>query len=206
MHAKSISFIGAILLGIASFGAQAQTADDYIASAPVPDQTPASRDKGLRDALTAVLGRAGGPQATGAKIAPILAKPDVLVQQFDFGNNDKGELLIIVTFNQAAVDSALKAQGLAVWGVNAGPVDEVAVTISGITTPRSYARVLNYLRTQPGMKSVSVAVFAENTMHLRIRNEGGAARLAGALSVGGMLKRLDNGETHELAYALANRS
>lgn len=206
MHAKSILFIGAILLGIASFGAQAQTADDYVASAPVADQSPASRDKGLRDALAIVLGRAGGPQATGSKIAPLLAKPDLLVQQFDFGNNDKGEMLIIVTFNQAAVDAALKAQGLAVWGVNAGPVDEVAVSISGITTPRTYARVLNYLRTQPGLKNISVVVFAENTMHLRIRNEGGAARLAGALSVGGLLKRLDNGETRELTYAVANRS
>lgn len=208
MHAKSssisLALLGAILVGLASFGAQAQTADDYVASAVVPDQGPASRDKGLRDALTVVLGRAGGPQATGAKIAPILAKPDVLVQQFDFGNNDKGELLLIATFNQAAVDAALKAQGFTVWGVNAGPVDEVAVSISGVSTPRGYARVLNYLRTQPGMKSVSVAVFAENTMHLRIRNEGGAQRLAGALSVGGVLKRLDNGDGREMAYALRN--
>ena len=200
-----MALLGAILLGIASFGAQAQTADDYIASATVPDQSPASRDKGLRETLTTVLGRAGGPQATGARIAPILAKPDVLVQQFDFGNNDKGELQIIVTFNQAAVDAALKAQGLAVWGVNAGPVDDVAVSISGITTPRSYARVLSSLRTQPGMKNVVITVFAENTMHLRIRNEGGAPRLAGALSVGGLLKRLDNGEGREMAFVLTKQ-
>lgn len=210
MHSKSssifVAFLGAILIGIASFAVQAQTADDYVASATVPDQSPASRDKGLRDALTIVLGRAGGPQATGARIAPILAKPDLLVQQFDFGNNDKGEQQIIVTFDQAAVDAALKAQGLAVWGVNSGPVDDVAVSISGITTPRSYARVLSYLRSQPGMKNVSIIVFAENTMHLRVRSEGGAARLAGALSVGGVLKRLDSGETRELAYALASRS
>jgi hypothetical protein len=208
MHAKSASIflalLGAILLGIATFSAQAQTADDYVASAAVPDQSPASRDKGLRDALSVVLSRAGGAQATGVKVAPLLAKPDAFVQQFDFGNNDKGELLIIVTFNQPAIDAALKAQGLAVWGVNVGPVDEVAVSISGITTPRAYARVLSYLRAQPGMKNVSVAVLAENTMHLRIRNEGGAARLAGALSVGTVLKRLDNGETRELAYALKN--
>ncbi len=199
-----MALLGAILLGIATFSTQAQTADDYVASAPVADQSPASRDKGLRDALGIVLGRAGGAQATGAKVAPLLAKPELLVQQFDFGNNDKGELLIIATFNQAAVDAALKAQGLAVWGVSAGPVDDVSVSISGITSPRAYARALNYLRTQPGMKNVSVTVFAADTMHLRIRNEGGAARLAGALSVGGVLKRLDNGETHELSYALQN--
>jgi hypothetical protein len=208
MHAKSASIflalLGAILLGIATFSAQAQTADDYVASAVVPDQSPASRDKGLRDALSIVLGRVGGAQATGAKVTPLLAKPDALVQQFDFGNNDKAEMLIIVTFNQPAVDAALKAQGLAVWGVNTSPVDDVAVSISGITTPRGYARVLSYLRTQPGMKNVSVTVFAENTMHLRIRNEGGAARLTGALSIGNVLKRLDNGETRELAYALRN--
>lgn len=208
MHAKSASIflalLAAILLGIATFSAQAQTADDYVASAAVADQSPASRDKGLRDALSIVLSRVGGAQATGAKVAPLLARPDALVQQFDFGNNDKNEMLIIVTFNQPAVDAALKAQGLAVWGISAGPVDDVAVSISGITTPRGYARVLNYLRAQPGMKSVSVTVFAADTMHLRIRNEGGAARLAGALSVGGMLKRLDNGETRELAYALRN--
>lgn len=196
--------MGAILLGIATFSAQAQTADDYIASAPVTGQSPASRDKGLRDALSIVLARAGGAQATGPRVAPLLAKPDLLVQQFDYGNNDKNELLIIVTFSQAAVDAALKAQGFAVWGVNAGPVDDVAVSISGISSPRSYARVLGYLRTQPGMKNVSVTVFAENTMHLRIRSEGGAARLAGALSVGGLLKRLDNGDARELAYALRN--
>jgi hypothetical protein len=204
MHAKSISILGAILVGIASFSAPAQTADDYVASAPVTDQSPASRDKGLRDALSIVLGRAGGPQATAAKIAPLLAKPDALVQQFDFSNNDKGELLLIATFNQSAVDAALKAQGIAVWGVSASPVDEVALSISGISNARAYARVLNYLRSQPGMKNVSVTVFAADTMQLRIRNEGGAARLAGALSVGTVLKRLDNGEGRELAYTLKN--
>ena len=204
MHAKSLSFLGAILLGIATFSAQAQTADDYIASAPVTDQSSASRDKGLRDALSIVLGRAGGAQATGAKIAPLLAKPEVLTQQFDFGTNDKGELLIIVTFNQTAVDAALKAQGIAVWGVSTATVDDVGLSISGVTTLRGYSRVLNYLRTQPGMKNVAVTVFAANTMHLRIRNEGGAARLAGALSVGGLLKRVDNGDGREMAYTLQN--
>jgi hypothetical protein len=199
-----LALLGAILLGIATFGAQAQTADDYVASAVVADQTPASRDKGLREALSVVLGRAGGAEATGARIAPLLSKPDLLVQQFDFSNNDKGEMLIIVTFNQVAVDAALKAQGFAVWGVNAGPVDEVAISVSGVTTPRAYARALNYLRAQPGMKNISVTVFAENTMHLRIRNEGGAQRLAGALSVGNVLKRLDNGGTAEMAYVLRN--
>ena len=204
MQAKSLSLLTAILLGIATFGARAQTAEDYVASAVVPDQSPASRDKGLRDTLAMVLSRAGGPQATGARISALMVKPDVLVEQYDYGNNDKGELQIIVTFNQAAVDGALKAQGLAVWGISAGPVDEVAISISGVHSPRAYARALSYLRTQPGMKSVAVSVFAGDTLYLRIRNEGGAARLSGALSVGGVLKRLDNGETRELAYALQN--
>ena len=204
MQAKSLSLLAAILLGVAAFGAQAQTADDYIATAVVPDQSPASRDRGLRDTLTTVLTRAGGAQATGARISPLLVKPDVLVEQYDYGNNEKGELQIIVTFNQAAVDGALKAQGLAVWGITAGPVDDVALSIRGVNTPRAYARALNYLRTQPGMKSVSVTVLAGDTLHLRVRNEGGSARLVGALSVGNVLTRLDNGDPRELAYALRN--
>jgi hypothetical protein len=199
-----MSLLAAILLGIATFGVQAQTADDYIANATVPDQTPTARDKGLRDALAIVLARAGGAQATGARVAPLLLKPDVLVQQYDYGNNDKGDLQIIVTFDQAAVDNALKAQGLAVWGINAGPVDDVAISVSGIASPRAYARALSYLRAQSGMKTVAVTVLAANTMHLRVRNEGGAARLSGALSVGGVLKRIDNGDNRELAYVLQN--
>ena len=111
---------------------------------------------------------------------------------------------ITVTFDQAAVDAALKAQGLPVWGIASGPVDEVSVSIGGITTPRAYARVLDYLRNQPGIKTVSMVAFAVDTMHLRIRSEGGAARLAGALSVGNVLKPGDSSDPRELAYRLQN--
>lgn len=204
MLAKSLSLLASIALGLASLSVQAQTADDYIATAVVPDQSAPSRDKGLRDTLSTVLTRAGGPQASGAKVAHLLLKPDVLVEQYDYGYNDKNELMIIVTFNQPAVDAALKAQGLAVWGISTGPVDDVAVSIRGITSPRAYARTLSYMRAQPGMKNLSVTVLAGDTLYLRIRNEGGAARLIGALSVGNVLTRLDNGETRELAYALRN--
>ncbi|PTU32876.1 DUF2066 domain-containing protein [Stenotrophobium rhamnosiphilum] len=202
MHAKSLSLLAAILLGSATFGAQAQTADDYISSAVVTDQSPASRDKGLRDSLSIVLTRVGGAKATGAKVALLLARADAFVQQFDYNNNDKGELLIIATFDQPAVDAALKSLGFAVWGINTSPVDDVALSISGITNPRAYARALNYLRALPGMKNVSVLVLAGDVVYLRLRSEGGAARLTGALSVGGVLKRLDKGDTRELAYAL----
>lgn len=202
MHAKSLSLLAAILLGSATFGAQAQTADDYISSAVVTDQSPASRDKGLRDSLGIVLTRVGGAKATGPKVALLLARADAFVQQFDYNNNDKGELLIIATFDQPAVDAALKSLGFAVWGISTSPVDDVALSINGITNPRAYARALNYLRALPGMKNIAVLVLAGDTLYLRLRSEGGAARLTGALSVGSVLKRLDKGDTRELAYAL----
>jgi hypothetical protein len=203
MQTKTRFLLAATMLGLAASAAQAQTAEDYSASVVVADQGAEARDQGLREALGIVASRVSGtPLSTRA--APVLARPATLVQQYSYGNNDKGELLLVASFDPHAVDAALKAQGLPVWGINAAASEDIALSISGVTTPRAYARALGYVRGLPGVKGVSVSALDGNVLHLRLRSEGGAARLAGAFSVGGVLKRQDSTDPRESSFALQN--
>jgi hypothetical protein len=203
MQTKTRLLLAAAILGFAAIAARAQTAEDYSASVVVADQGAAALDQGLREALGIVAGRVSGTPLS-SRAAPVLAHPGTLVQQYSYGNNDQGELLLVASFDPRAVDAALKAQDLPVWGINAAASEDIMLSISGVTTPRAYAHVLSYLRAQPGVKSVSISALDGNVLHLHLRSEGGAARLTGAFSVGGVLKRQDSSDPRESSFALQN--
>lgn len=176
---------------------------DYSARVPVADQTAATRDAALRNALREVLGRVSGePQS--ADLLPILPRAAALVQQYSYETGEAG-LELVAAFDGRAVDKALREQGLPVWGVYAGIVQEIRVSVSGVQDAAGYARALTQLRSQPGVKSLAVSAVHGARLELRMRVEGGADRLAGALSVGRVLARdayPANGE--DLALQLLN--
>jgi hypothetical protein len=203
MRAKTPPLLIALLLALCASTARAQTAQDYSVSVPVTDQGETSRDQALREALGAVASKVSGPQAA-AKDSPVVLRAASLVQQYSYSSDDKGALFLTASFDPAAVDAALKAQGLPVWGIVSGNVEDVALNITGVTTPRAYAHVLAYVRAQPGVKSVNVAEIDGGTLHLRLHAEGGAARLAGAFSVGSVLKQQNSADAREFSFALQN--
>lgn len=179
-----------LLLGC-SLTAQAQGLDAYEGRAAVEDQTPAKRDKALREALAQVLARVSGDPRivmTG-RTAAILARANTLLRSVGYDNSDKSQTLLVAEFDPAAVENALKQAGLPVWGVLAGGVEEVALSVHAVESPRDYARAMAAFQGLPGVKSLVVTDTEGGNLHLRLQVEGGSGRLAGALSVGNVLKR-----------------
>lgn len=194
-------FLAAALLATPFAGAQ--LLDDYQARISVDSQSPGARDKALREALAQVLARVSGDAnvSAGGRTAPILARATTLVSSVGYETSDKNELQLVAIFDPQAVETALKQQGLPVHGILAGNVEDVTLTVSGVDSAHAYARVLNHLRSQPSVKNVGVAEAREHTLLFQLRVEGGAERLAGALSVGGVLKR-DVGAPGPMAFVL----
>ncbi|HVT34289.1 MAG TPA: DUF2066 domain-containing protein [Nevskiaceae bacterium] len=196
---KFLSAMSALLL---AFAAAAQTFDDYQAVVPVPNQSPEARDQALRDALVSVLTQVSGTGAIApGRIAPVLAHPETLVRSVGYETGTNGALNLIAQFTPDAVDNTLKQLGLPVHGVLAGGLQDVTLRVSGISSAHGYGRVLSHLRAQPGVKNVSVLAAEGDALIATVSAEGGAARLAGALAVGGVLKR-DPAEPNVMAFVL----
>lgn len=179
--------------------AGAQVVTDYQATIPVESQNPTARDKALREALTQVLIQVSGGDP-GTRAAPILARTNTLVRSVGY-ETVGDQLQMTAVFQQDAVDTALRQQGLPVHGVVATTLDSVSLSVSGVDSAATYARVLNHLRAQPGVRNLAVVGAHENTLQLSLRAEGGAARLAGALGVGDVLRR-DAAQPDTMAFVV----
>jgi hypothetical protein len=189
------------LLLLCAAGAVPAQMEAYQASVNVPDQSAGARDSALREALGQVIGRVSGESAVGQASA-VLARASQLVQRYGYERDEQKQLVMTAAFDPKAVDAALKAQGLPVFGVVAGPVEDVGVSVSGLHSSGDYARVLNALRAMPGVKAVQVRSAEGDRVRLSVRAEGGASRLAGAVSIGGTLVRSQESGP-ELAFTLA---
>jgi uncharacterized protein len=90
----------------------------YEASVAVPDQSPQQREPALRRALQTVLVRVTG-QRDPAAATGILDRASVLVQGYGYEAAPSGNgLRLRAQFDARAVDAALRALGLPVWGAN----------------------------------------------------------------------------------------
>lgn len=190
-----------MLLLACAVSALAQT-DVYTASVPVADQSAASRDAALRDALTQVIAHISG-QGAAAGAAAVVARAPQLVQSFGYAPDPvTKQLRLTASFDPRGVDAALNNQNMPVFGVVAGPVEDVAVVVSGLHSGADYARALGALRGVPGVKSLTVMSAGADHISLSVRVEGGAGRLAGAASVGGVLARGEAVPSGALAFTL----
>ena len=183
--------------------ARAQTAADYVGTVPVADQSDSARGPALRAALAVVINRAtGDANAANGRAAPLLARATSFMQQYSYQLGDQGQQQLQAAFDPQLLDAALRGLGLSVWGIAPAAVDEVTLAVSGVSTPRQYAHLMSYLQNQPGLSGLSVVEISGSTLHLHLRMEGGAQRLTGALSVGGVLSPRSGDNPGELDFNL----
>lgn len=156
--------------------------DGYLARVLVADQSQAIRDTALSQALGQILERVGGqPLASQPRLQPTVARAPKLLQRFSYErDNATGQLMLVAGFDPRAVDAAVRAAGLPVWGQVMVPTEEVALTIGGVRGIADYGRALSALRAMPGVRGIGVVGADDGTLQLRARVEGGAAALAAA--------------------------
>lgn len=179
--------------------AQVPTAvQPYEARVPVADQSPALRDAALREALRTVINRVSGEGAEFTA-ADLLGRARQLVQRYGYEREPDGSLVLVAGFDGRALESRLKALGLPVWGVHAAQVEDVSLRIAGLDSAQSYAQIVGAVRALPGVRAVQPFMAENDRLDLRVRAEGGAGRLSGALLTTGLLTR-DSAEAGMLSY------
>ena len=168
----------------------------YLAIVPAENETDATRDKSLRLALVEVLRRAAGKR--DAAFTPILARSASLVQHYGFERDAlTGALSFRAAFDPVAIDTALKQQGLPVFGLNSELVEAWITEVSGVRTAADYARVIDHFSRLRGVRRVDVAEVRDDAVRLRMIVEGGMTDAA-ALAVAGGVVRADPYGNHEL--------
>lgn len=201
---RMLHVVVGLLLACSGLIAQAQTLDAYEGRATVEDQSPAKRDRALREALAQVLTRVSGASGISGsgRTGPILNRASALLRSIRYENDEKGQLQLVASFNPTALEDALKQAGLPVWGVLAGNLEEVELRVLGVDSPRAYARTLSALQDLPMVKYLAVTETASGVLLLRLQVEGGGGRLAGALSVMNILRR-ESAEPGVLIYRVS---
>lgn len=173
----------------------------YEARVPVANQSPAERDRALREALREVVARITGDAIPGEQAQSVIDQAARLVQRYGYAREPDGSLVLIAGFDGRAVEARLKALGLPVWGVYAAAIEDVQMQIAGITDAAAYARALEALRSVPAVRSVQAVRANGDRLELHLRVEGGASRLVGALSATATFVQDPSG-TSELSYRL----
>lgn len=201
-HSKSLVLCLSLLL----FGAQpaaaqssstAAPSNPYEAVVPVDDNSPSSRQKGLRVALIQVLQRVVG-RADSATTA-VLARAPTLVQYDAFQRDAaSGEWRLRAIFDSRAVEAALKSQGLPVFGVDSDVVESWAVNVAGVRNAADYARVMRHFEALRGVRRVDLQELQDSQLSLRLVVEGGISRLESLATADGLLREDGAG-----AYVLA---
>lgn len=180
---------------------QARTLPDnpYAAIVPVPDESPKSRELGLRMALIQVLKGAVG--RTDPATSPILSLAPKLVQQSTFLRDETSETpLFKAVFDPRAVDNALRAQGLPVFGIDPGLVEAWIVQVRGLRDAGDYSRVVRHFSRIGGVRRVDVDELHDEILKLRMIVEGGVDRAAQLAQADGLLALDESG-----AYVLVSR-
>lgn len=165
-------------------------ASPYTARVSVPDQTAASRDKALREALLQVLTTVSG--RGDPAFSTILGRGAALVQTYAYQPETGGGFQLEARFDPAGIDQALREQGLPVFGVAAAAAEDLAIEIEGIASAADYARVLQQLRGQPGVERLMVSELDPQGRRLRLqlRVQGGSTGLAAGLGPASPLRPL----------------
>ncbi|HEY0975071.1 MAG TPA: DUF2066 domain-containing protein [Solimonas sp.] len=174
----------------------------YEGRVPVADQSGPNRDRALQQALAQVIDRVSGDGAAATAPALVTRAPQ-LVQRYGYETDPASrQLQLVASFDARTIESQLRGLGLTVWGVSAAPVEDVRLSIAGIRSAQDYARLLTRLRGLPGVRNVQVASVQGDLLQLRLRAEGGAQRLSGALYAGGGLMPDTPAAGAELGYRL----
>ena len=180
---KLLPLLLAASAGLLPWTSAAQTAEPlraFEARVPVPDQSAEVRDEALREALRQVVVNVSGAEAEYAA-ADVIAEAPELVQHYGYQRDAEQGLLLVAGFDGNAVERRLKALQLPIWGVYAAEVEDVLLRISGLRGRDAYLRVVTRLHGLPGVQDVLASRAIGETLDMRVRIEGGAGRLRGAL-------------------------
>ncbi|MEW6166404.1 MAG: DUF2066 domain-containing protein [Pseudomonadota bacterium] len=172
----------------------------YEARVPVADQSAPERETAVREALRQVVARVSGEDAI-YQAASVIEEAPQLMQRYGYERDPDGSLHLVAGFDHQAVDARLKSLGLPVWGVYAADVEDVQMEVSGIDSAAAYVRLLSSLQALPSVRSVQPLRAAGDRLELRVRSEGGAGRLSGALLAAGFLVSDPAGRA-ELSYRM----
>ncbi len=111
--------LAAALLGSALPAAAVPVRGLYEATVPVRSQGPETRDPALRQALEQVLVRVVGTRELPPAALDLVPRASSFVQGYGYESTGTGrELRLHAQFDARAIEAALRAQGLLVWGVN----------------------------------------------------------------------------------------
>lgn len=180
-----------LIAGLGAVHAQtapsAAPANPYEATVAVDDNSPSSRQKGLRVALIQVLQRVVG--RSDSATSAVLARASSLVQYDAFQRDAaSGEWRLRAIFDSRAVDAALKSQGLPVFGVDSDVVESWAVNVSGVRNAADYARVMRHFEALRGVRRVDLQELQDSQLSLRLVVEGGVSRLETLATADGLLR------------------
>jgi hypothetical protein len=157
--------------------ASAQTpARDYTARVPIETDTAEAREQALREALAEVLLRVSGVPAEPR----MLDQARQWVLHFGVERDDTG-LGLRAGFDGRAIDRALRAEGLPVWGAYEGDLMTLAVIVAGLQRPEHYAELLRRLQASPEIRSVDTARLQADRVELRVATAAGAFAVDDAL-------------------------
>lgn len=144
----------------------------YGALVPVPDESQKSRDMGLRLALIQVLRNAVG--RSDVATSPILDQAPRLVQKYMFVRAEGAETpQFRAEFDPAAVEAALRAQGLPVFGIDPDVIEAWAVQVRGLHSAADYSRALRHFTRIRGVRQLQVDGLDGDRVTLRMVVEGG---------------------------------
>ena len=118
MASVARAFLIGLLALLPALAARAAGEDLARIEVPVADRSPVSRDAALAEALEGVLVRLTGvaaPRALPGADA-LLDRPARFLRTFQYRQGPEGGLLLEVTFEPAALEQAVRAAGLPLWG------------------------------------------------------------------------------------------
>jgi hypothetical protein len=192
--------IGLCVTGIALAQTPAPGSDNpYEARVPVTDQGAGARDPALRAALGIVVTRVGGDSAT-VQAGSLIAQAPQLVQRYGYEKDETGATVLVAAFDPRTIDGRLKALGLPVWGVYAAEVEDLQLRVRGVNDRAAFLKVMSVLHGLPSVRRVDIVSASAEGLDLRIRSEGGAGRLNGALLASGGLTPDYSTGTGQLVY------
>jgi hypothetical protein len=111
--------LAAVLLGSALPAAAVPVRGLYEAAVPVRSQSPEARGPALQDALQAVLVRVVGSRVLPIAAQDLLPRATSFVQGYGYETVGAGrELRLRARFDARAIEGALRAGGVSVWGDN----------------------------------------------------------------------------------------
>ena len=119
MRLSACLVVAAVLLAGMLPAAAAPVRGLYEAAVPVRNQSVEARGPALQQALEAVLVRVVGTRALPAAALDLLPRAGGLVQGYGYESAGPGrELRLRAQFDARAIEGALRAEGLSVWGAN----------------------------------------------------------------------------------------